>query len=94
MCRNSHNGRCAKISADLLIAMTNYVCYNHNWEGDLMPSNLLDVECSNHQRKALNQTPCDVQVDAIIGQLFGDNAKTRIAKRRIDIMTGNIDSYA
>jgi hypothetical protein len=33
-------------------------------------------------------------VGAIIGQIFGDNAKTRIAKRRIDIMMGNVNSYA
>jgi hypothetical protein len=32
-----------------------------------MPSNWLDVECSNDQRKALNPTPHDVQVGAIIG---------------------------
>ncbi len=59
-----------------------------------MPSNWLDVECSKDQRKALNPAPRDVQVGAIIGQIFGDNAKTRIAKRHIDIMTGNINSYA
>jgi hypothetical protein len=94
MCHNSHNCRSAKISADLFIAMTNYVCYNHNLEGDLMPSNWLDAECSNDQRKALNPTPRDVQVGAIIGQIFGDNAKTRIAKRRINIMMVNINSYA
>ncbi len=46
-----------KISADLFVVMTNYVCYNHNWEGGLMPSNWLDVECSNDQRKVLNPTP-------------------------------------
>jgi hypothetical protein len=33
-------------------------------------------------------------VGAIIGKIFGDNAKTRIAKRCIDIMTGNVNSYA
>jgi hypothetical protein len=33
-------------------------------------------------------------VGAIIGQIFGDNAKTRIAKRRIDVMTENVNSYA
>jgi hypothetical protein len=59
-----------------------------------MPSNWLDVECSKDQRKAPNPTPCDVQVGAIIGQIFGDNAKTGIAKRRIDIMMGNVNSYA
>jgi hypothetical protein len=59
-----------------------------------MPSNWLDVECSKDQRKALNPTPRDLQAGAIIGQIFGYNAKTRIAKRRIDIMTGNVNSYA
>ncbi len=59
-----------------------------------MPSNWLDVECSKDQRKALNPTPRDVQVGAIIGQIFGDDAKTRISKRHIDIMTGNVNSYA
>jgi hypothetical protein len=59
-----------------------------------MPSNWLDFECSKDQRKALYLTPRDVQVGAIIGQIFGDNSKTRIAKRRIDIMTGNVTSYA
>jgi hypothetical protein len=48
----------------------------------------------HNQRKALNPTPPDVQVGAIFGQIFGDNAKTRIAKRRIDIMTENVNSYA
>jgi hypothetical protein len=52
----------------------------------------LDVECSNEQRKALNPTPHDVQVGAIIDQIFGDNTKTRIAKRHIDIMTRNVNS--
>jgi hypothetical protein len=33
-------------------------------------------------------------VGAIIGQIFGDNAKTRIVKRHIDIMMGNVSSYA
>jgi hypothetical protein len=94
MCHNAHNGRCAKLSADLFVAMTNYVCYNHYWVGDLMPSDWLDVECSNDQRKTLNPTPCDVQVGAIIGQIFGDNAKTTTAKRHIDIMIGNINSCA
>ncbi len=59
-----------------------------------MPSNWLDVECRKDQRKALNPTPRDVQVGAIIGQIFGDSAKTRIAIGQIDIMTGNINSYA
>ncbi len=45
-----------------------------------MPSNWLDVECSKDQRKPLNPTTRDVQVGAIVGQIFGDNAKTRIAK--------------
>jgi len=90
----SHKNRCVKTSADLFIAMTNYVCYNHNSEDDLMPSNWLDAECRKDQRKALNPTTRDVQIGAIIGQIFGEQAKTRIAKRRIDFMTGNVNSYA
>ena len=59
-----------------------------------MPSSWLDAECKKDQKKALNPTTRDVQVGAIIGQIFGEQAKTKIAKRRIDFMTGNVNSYA
>jgi hypothetical protein len=79
------------------VAMTNYVSHTHNFQGqeeDLVPSQYLDVETTKDQRKALNPTPCDVQIGLVLGQIFGDQAKTKIAKRRIDFMSGNVNSYA
>jgi len=60
----------------------------------MIPSPHLNVEVSANQRKALNPTVCDIQIGAVIAQIFGDKAKTKIAKHRIDFMTGNINSYA
>jgi hypothetical protein len=34
-----------------------------------------------------------VQSGAVIGQIFGDKAKTKIAKSWINFMTGNVNSY-
>jgi len=74
--------------------MTNYVCYHHDTDDDMIPSPHLNVEVSADQRKALNPTVRGIQSGALIAQIFGDKAKTRIAKRRIGFMTGNINSYA
>jgi hypothetical protein len=54
----------------------------------------LNVEITNNQRKALNPTTRDVQIGAVIGQIFGDKAKTNIARHRIGFMTGSVNSYA
>jgi hypothetical protein len=94
MGHKSHVGRCTKLSADLFVAMTNYVCYHHDTDDDMIPSPHLNVEVSADQKKALNPTVRDVQIGAVIAQIFGDKAKTKIAKRRIDFMTGNVNSYA
>ena len=59
----------------------------------MIPSPHLNVEVSNDQRKALNPTVRDVQIGVVIAQIFGDKAKTKIAKRQIDFMTGNVNSY-
>ena len=74
--------------------MTNYVCYHHDTDDDMIPSPHLNVEVSADQRKALNPTVRDIQIGAVIAQIFGDKAKTKIAKRRIDFMTGNVNSDA
>ena len=52
------------------------------------------MEVSANQRKALNPTVGDIQIGAVIAQIFGDKAKTKIAKRCIDFMTGNVNSSA
>ena len=51
----------------------------------MIPSPHLNVEVSNDQWKALNPTVCNVRIGAVIPQIFGDKAKTKIAKRRIDL---------
>jgi hypothetical protein len=94
MGHKSHVGRCTKLSSDLFVAMTNYVSYHHDTDDDMIPSPHLNVEVSANQRKALNPTVRDIQIGAVIAQIFGDKAKTKIAKRRIDFMTGNVNSYA
>ena len=74
--------------------MTNYVCYHHDTDDDI-PSPHLNVEVSADQRKALNPNVRDIQIGAVIAQIFGgDKAKTKIAKRCINFMTGNVNSYA
>ena len=60
----------------------------------MVPSPHLNVEVYTNQRKALNPTVRDIQIGAVIAQIFGDKAKTKIAKRRIDFMIGNVNSYA
>ena len=74
--------------------MTNYVCYHHDTDNDMIPSPHLNMEVSANQRKALNPTVRNIQIGAVIAQIFGDKAKTKIAKRRIDFMTGNVNNYA
>jgi hypothetical protein len=93
MGHKSHVGRCTKLSSDLFVAMTNYVCYHHDTDDDMIPSPHLNMEVSTNQRKALNPTVRDIQIGAVIAQIFGDKAKTKIAKHRIDILTGNANSY-
>ena len=50
----------------------------------MIPSPHLNVEVSTNQRKALNPTVRDIQIGAVIAQIFGDKAKTKIAKHCID----------
>ena len=76
--------------------MTNCVASNHEWhkEGDMVPSEYLDVELTKDQVELLDPTPHDVQLGAILDQCTGRKAKKVIAKRRIDFVTGNANSYA
>jgi hypothetical protein len=91
----SHKSRCKKLSSNLFVAMCNKVCYNHQSdEVGLEPSPYLDVEFTKEQRKLLSPTPQDVQIGVILSQIFGDKATAKIARRCVDIITGNINSYA
>jgi hypothetical protein len=86
----------ANAAGKLFCHMTNFVARNHGYhsEASLVPSDYLDIAISSDQVRLLNPTIRDVQVGSIIEQCTGQSAKKVIAKRRIDIVTGNINSYA
>ena len=89
-------GRSRDISAALYRHMTNFVAMHRGWHtgGDLIPSAHLQVEISKDQVDLLNPTPRDVQMAAIIDQCCGKKATKVIAKRRIEFIEGNVNSYA
>jgi hypothetical protein len=72
MGHKSHIGRCTKTSADLFVVMTNYIHYHHNTDDDMIPSPHQNLEISVNQRKALNPTIRNVQIGAVIAQIFGE----------------------
>ena len=74
----------------------NFLACNFGWhkDGDLLPSQYLCVEYTQYQINLLNTTPRDVQLGATIDQCSGASAKKVIAKRRVDFVTGNVNSYA
>ena len=76
--------------------MTKFVSCNHGWikGGDLLPSSYLDIDITNNQASLLSPTPFDVHLAAIIDQCIGKKSKKRIARRRIDFISGNVNSYA
>ena len=76
--------------------MTNFVAMNHGWHkgGNMVPSAYLDASITNDQVDLLNPTPRDVQMAAILDQCSGKKARKVIAKRRIEFISGNVNSYA
>lgn len=90
------NGRNRKTAADLFCHMTNFVASNHGWRkgGNLAPSSYLDVHFMEDQEELLNPTARDIQIGAIIEQCIGKKATKKVARRRVDFVTGNVNSYA
>ena len=86
----------AHILNGLFCAMTNFVSCNHGWlkGGDLLPSSYLDIKITNDQAILLSPTPRDVQLAEIIDQCIGKKSEKMIARRRIDFISGNVNSYA
>ena len=89
-------GSSRELAASLFNHMTNCIAARHGWHtgGYLIPSPYLNCEVSSDQRDLLNPTHRDVHLGAILDQCTGRQATKRIAKRRIDIVSGNINSYA
>lgn len=84
------------MAAELFCRMTNFVAENHGFKknDDLVPSKYLDVEVTQDQIDLLKPTPRDVQLGALIDQAAGEKATKAIAKRRVDMVSGNVNSYA
>ena len=60
----------------------------------LQPSSYLHVEMHYDQKRLMNPTTQDAQLSEIIDQDQGDKAKKREAKRRKEVISGNINSYS
>ena len=60
----------------------------------MQPSAYLNVKISQQQLEFLNPTPGDALVGNILQDSIGQNAKKKIAKRRIDIITGNVYNFS
>ena len=77
--------------------ITNFVSRSHCTKTRerqfLEPKGYLDVEVTEDQRYFLQPTPADVLVGNILDDSIGMGAKKKIAKHRIDFITGNVASY-
>ena len=67
-----------------------------NWNSDaaLLPSPYLDVEVSAEQKSLFNPSYKNVLQGFIMYDVKGAGAKNKVARRRLDILEGNVSSYA
>ena len=76
--------------------MTNNVATTH-WaktSTPLLPSSYIDCAIDTDQHCFLNPTMRDVILSSLEQDTFGDNAKKKRARRRMDFLDGNAKSYA
>jgi len=75
--------------------MCNYAA-QMNWSNDtgLMPSDALDVHMNDDQRALFNPTYKNVLQGFIMYDVKGSGAKKKLAKRRLDVLEGNVASYS
>lgn len=91
----------SKAQGKLFVHMTNFVCTEHVTANkkrevslQLEPSPSLNVEMSHLQKSLLNPNSQDVMLSELIDQAQGQRAKKKEAKRRQDVINGNIGSYS
>jgi hypothetical protein len=61
---------------------------------NLMPSGYLDVSVTEDQASLFNPTMGDLLLATIEEEAYGEHAKQKRARRRMDIIDGNAKSYA
>jgi hypothetical protein len=73
--------------------MTNFCARQNAKLGSLKPSSALDVEFTQDQEALLQPTMMQCNTGVIMDEMRGDGAKTRMARRRLGMVNGNISSY-
>jgi hypothetical protein len=77
--------------------ISNFVAGQH-WDKSetsmLAPSDHLDLAITADQQRMLNPTTKDVIIGSILNDTMGEGAKKKLAKRRIELLSGNIASYS
>ena len=85
----------ASTTRELFDHMCNHAAQMH-WDQvrSLLPTAALDVEVSENQKTLFNPSYKNVLQGYIMYNVKGAGAMNKIAKRRLDIMSGNVASYA
>ena len=84
------------IQKEFFFHITNYVAQKH-WRifhANVTPSGYLNIEISDNQWNLLNPTQKDVFFGFIAYDAKGKGAVHKIAKRRLDVIEGNLNSYS
>jgi hypothetical protein len=74
--------------------ISNHVARTHDFTKDLCPSDALHIFISNDQKRLLMPTMKDVIMGNIIDSIFGEHAVKKIARRCLDMVSGNVNCYA
>ena len=85
-----------KVQKEFFHHITNHVS-KQNWRighADVKASDYLDVEISEVQSNLLNPTPKDFLLGFITYDVKWKGAVQKIAKRKIDFIEGNVNSYS
>lgn len=91
--QSSASGTCTRevTSKEEAAVKTEY----HAWKDRVcQPSSFLDLKLSADQLELFNPSPLQTVMGYILDDAQGKNAKKLLAKRRLDVITGNVASYS
>ena len=86
-----------EVQLKLFYHMTNFTAqtmWNAKRNQPLEPAGYLDINMSDDQRDLLMPSYKNVLQGFILYDVKGKGAKNKVAKRRLDMITGNVSSYA
>jgi hypothetical protein len=75
--------------------IANFVCRTHNHESGLplRPQDWVNIEITKQQQRLLQPLPYDVLIGSLMEETMGERAKKKVAKRRLDAISGNVAAY-